>query len=92
MIKIEKDGYKYKCQCASNLSITAPGETNKAPAQFLARNSDVIAQRRCTDARRLGKRGAKVYCTLKRQGADNKNNTCGRMRPAKDTLALSGSG
>lgn len=80
----------FKSCCASNMSITVSGETNKTPAQFLARNSDVIAQRRYNDARRLGERGAKEYCTLKRQDADNQNNSCGRMRPAKDALALFG--
>jgi len=38
----------------------------------------------------LGERGAKLYCTVKRQDTDNNNNSCGRMRLTKDTLALFG--
>lgn len=72
--------------CASTLHITVSRLDKQRHSPVLARNSDVSAPLRCSDARRLGERGAKVCSRVKRQEADN--NSCDRMKQTKDTLAL----
>lgn len=81
-----------KSRCASTPSASVNRGNKQSPGPVLARNSDVSAPRRCSDARRLGERGAKriVLGGGKDKTPITKTTAAGHMRPTKDTIALFG--